>query len=181
MRSACAWIAAVLMAGAALLAQQPPVPTFRVQVDAIEIEAFVTDTQGNPVTGLKADEFQIFEDGRPQAITSFSQVDIPFERRADTLDLKSGVDPDVVTNDHSDGRVYMFALDEVPPGVALRTRVFLKRFLDRHFAANDRGAVVFLGRQNSTAGQTFTNDRRLLLAAIERFSGGVSGENAPTV
>jgi VWFA-related protein len=174
--------AALLLAGATLVAQQTPgndVPTFRVRVDAIEIEAFVTDQQGNPVTGLTADEFQILEDGKPQAITSFSQVDIPFERRADTRDLGAVVDPDVVANDHSDGRVYMFVLDEVPPGVALRSRVFVRRFLERHFAANDRGAVVFLGRQNSTSGQTFTNDPRLLLAASERYTGGFGSEAPP--
>jgi VWFA-related protein len=190
---------AVLLAGTALLAQrgsgfpggqrgavpgelqQPsaPTPTFRVQVDAIEIEAFVTDEQGKPVTGLKREDFQIFEDGKRQNITSFSQVDIPFERRADARELSAAAEPDVVANDHSDGRVYMFALDEVPPDAALRARVFLKRFLERHFAANDRGAVVFLGRQNSMAGQTFTNDPRLLLAAVERYIGGVSAENVP--
>jgi VWFA-related protein len=185
---------AVLLAGIGLAAQQrpgqrrpieqppgeqPQVPTFRVTVEAIEIEAFVTDEQGKPVTGLTREDFEILEDGKPQDITSFSQVDIPFERRADTRALSAAVDPDVVANDHSDGRVYMFVLDEMPPDAALRSRVFLKRFLERHFAANDRGAVVFLGRQNSMAGQTFTNDPRLLLAAVERFAGGVSAENAP--
>src|SRR5215467_13266882 len=80
---------AVLFAGTALLAQrgsgfpggqrgavpgelqQPsaPTPTFRVQVDAIEIEAFVTDEQGKPVTGLRREDFQIFEDGKRQNIT----------------------------------------------------------------------------------------------------------------
>jgi VWFA-related protein len=189
---------AVLLAGIALAAQQrpgmqrpgqrpveqppveqPQVPTFRVTVDAIEIEAFVTDEQRKPVTGLTREDFEILEDGKPQDITSFSQVDIPFERRADPRALSAAVDPDVVANDHSDGRVYMFVLDEMPPDVALRSRVFLKRFLDRHFAANDRGAVVFLGRQNSMAGQTFTNDARLLLAAVERFTGGFGVEKAP--
>jgi VWFA-related protein len=189
---------AVLLAGIALAAQQrpgqqrpiqrpleqppveqPQVPTFRVTVDAIEIEAFVTDEQGKPVNGLTREDFEILEDGKPQDITSFSQVDIPFERRSDTHDLSAAAEPDVVANDHSDGRVYMFALDEMPPDVALRSRVFLKRFLERHFAANDRGAVVFLGRQNSKAGQTFTSDARLLLAAVERFSGGFGVEKAP--
>src|SRR5215467_12070224 len=159
--------------------EQPQAPTFRVTVDAIEIEAFVIDEQGKPVTGLKREDFEILEDGKPQNITSFSQVDIPFERRADSRALSAAVDPDVVANDHSDGRVYMFALDEMAPDVALRSRVFLKRFLERHFAANDRGAVVFLGRQNSMAGQTFTSDPRLLRAAVERFTGGFGVEKAP--
>jgi VWFA-related protein len=173
-------VAPVLVAGVTLIAQQPLTPTFRVQVDAIELDAFVTDAQGNPVTGLTVNDFQILEDGKPQVITSFSQVDIPFERRSQPLDAMSVAQPDVQANDYSDGRLYMFVLDDVSPAVALRAKVFLNRFLDRHFAANDRGAVVLLGRQNSTAGQTFTNDPRLLLAAVERYTGGFSAENAPS-
>src|SRR5215471_4951279 len=72
MKHALAAFAVLLAAGTALLAQRPsgnpprqrpaapepeqpsasPAPTFRVQVDAIEIEAFVTDEQRRPVTGL---------------------------------------------------------------------------------------------------------------------------------
>ena len=127
----------VLAAGAVLGAQQP---TFRVRVDAIEIDAFVTDAQGNPVKGLTVDDFQILEDGKPQVIASFSQVDIPFEPRTESLDAKAAVDPDVVSNVRSDGRAYLFMLDEVSAASALRARVFLRRFLQQHFAANDRGA-----------------------------------------
>src|SRR5262245_40448509 len=121
---------AALLAGATLFAQQALTPTFRVRVDAIELEAFVPDARGTPVTGLTADEFQILEDGRPQTITSFSQIDIPFERRSRAFGLDAALgtmSPDVVANDHSDGRVYMFVMDEVPPGVALRSRVFVRR------------------------------------------------------
>jgi VWFA-related protein len=169
-------VAAFLVAGAALVAQQP---TFRVQVDAIEIDAFVTDAQGNPVKGLTVDDFQILEDGAPQVITSFSQVDIPFERRTEPLEGKTAIESDVVSNDRADGRVYLFMLDEVSAANALRARVFLKRFLQQHFAANDRGAVVFLGHQNPRAAQPFTSNPRLLLAAFERFVGGFPDTDAP--
>ena len=58
---------AILVAalGAALAAQQPaPTPqppvdqppvTFRVEVNYVEVDAFVTDAQGNPVTDLTAE------------------------------------------------------------------------------------------------------------------------------
>jgi VWFA-related protein len=164
---------AVLLAGVMLCAQQP---TFRVRVDAIEIDAFVTDAQGNPVKGLTVDDFQIFEDGAPQVITSFSQVDVPFEQRTESLDAKTAVEPDVVSNVRSDGRAYLFMLDEVSAADALRARVFLRRFLQKHFAANDRGAVVFLGHQDPRAAQPFTGNPRLLLAAFDRFTGGFPSE-----
>ena len=173
MKHAIAAVISILMASA-VIAQQP---TFRVQVDAIEIDAFVTDAQGNPVKGLTIDDFQILEDGAPQAITSFSQVDIPFEQRTEPLDGKAAIDPDVVSNVTSDGRVYLFMLDEVSAADALRARVFLKRFLQQHFAANDRGAVVFLGHQDPRAAQPFTGNPRLLLAAFDRFTGGFPSED----
>src|SRR5215471_3283591 len=153
MNRVIAGIVTAVVAGSLVAAQQP---TFRVQVDAIELDAFVTDAQGNPVRGLTVEDFQLFEDGTPQVITSFSQVDIPFEARTEPLDVKNNpAEPDVVSNDRGDGRVYLFMLDEVTAANALRTRVFLRRFLQQHFAANDRGAVVFLGHQDPRAAQPF--------------------------
>ena len=71
-------------------------------------------------------------------------------------------------------------LDEVAPVDALRSRVFLRRFLEQHFAANDRGAVVFLGHQDPGAAQPFTNNPRRLLAAFDRFTGGFPSEGVST-
>ena len=59
------------------LAQAPQQPTFRVQVDAIEIDASVTDARGNVVTDLTREDFEILENGKPQTITSFELVNIP--------------------------------------------------------------------------------------------------------
>ena len=72
--------------GAAVAAQstqtppeQPPV-SFRVEINLVEVDAFVTDAQGNAVSGLTAADFEVVEDGRPQKITSFIPVGIPLER-----------------------------------------------------------------------------------------------------
>ena len=76
----------VLMAGTALDAGQnrPPAdlqtPTFKVQVDYVEVDAVVTDAIGNFVHNLKAEDFQVFEDGQPQTISVFSIVEIPIDR-----------------------------------------------------------------------------------------------------
>ena len=55
-------------------------PIFRANVDAVELDAFVVDAEGNPVTDLTVDDFEVLEDGRPQPITSFAVIDIPIER-----------------------------------------------------------------------------------------------------
>jgi VWFA-related protein len=155
--------------------QQPqrpePPPAFRVQVDAVEIDAFATDVQGNPVNDLTADDFQVLEDGRRQTITSFAHIDIPVER-ADRPFNAPTIEADVQHNDGPEGRLYVIAFDAVQPLQALRTRIFLRRFIEEHFGDNDRAAVVSLGSSRAADGQDFTNNRRLLLSAIDRFVGG---------
>ena len=110
---------AVLGAGA----QQPPptplppgaqidTPIFRSTVDAIELDAFVVDAQGNPVTNLTVNDFEILEEGRRQEITAFTAVNIPIETTV--RPVASTAVPDVRTNEQPEGRIYLFAVDEIP-------------------------------------------------------------------
>ena len=47
----------------------PPPPSFRVGVDAVRIDAVVTDKHGRAVTDLSADDFELRQDGDPQVVT----------------------------------------------------------------------------------------------------------------
>lgn len=149
---------------------QQPAPTFRAQVEAVQVDVFVTDRDGNPVRDLRLEDFELLEDGKPQTITSFSEVIIainspsPFSPGTPRLD--------VATNSGGEGRLYVIALDEIGADLALRARHFLTTFIERHFEPNDVGVVVNVGRASSAAAQDFTSDRGLLLAAINRLQGG---------
>jgi VWFA-related protein len=46
-----------------------------VDVNVVNVEVFVTDRNGQPVTGLQADDFELFEDKRPVAISNFYAVE----------------------------------------------------------------------------------------------------------
>ncbi|MDH3254969.1 MAG: VWA domain-containing protein [Acidobacteriota bacterium] len=46
-----------------------------VDVNVVNVDVFVTDKQGNPVTGLGADDFELFEDNRPVQISNFYAVE----------------------------------------------------------------------------------------------------------
>ena len=176
---ACVLALAVAL-GATLLAQQPelapappqepPAATFRTAIEAVQVDVFVTGEDGQPVPGLTIDDFEIFENGRPQPIATFDAVDIPLHDPAAVEPPLA--EPDVLSNTGPAGRVYMFAFDEVSPCNALRTRHFLRQFMDRHFGPNDVAAVTLLGRGLVTDGQDFTGNRRLILQAIDKFSGG---------
>jgi hypothetical protein len=80
--------------------QTPPVqgPTFRTAVEYVEVDAVVTDQQGNFVKNLTKDDFQVFEDGKPQSISTFSVVDIPIERFDRPLYTEKPIEPDVFSN-----------------------------------------------------------------------------------
>src|SRR5690348_636803 len=71
-------VALAWSAGRLVAAQTPPSAdkqTFTATATAILVDVVVRDHRGGrPVTGLKSDDFAIFEDGVPQTIDSFSQV-----------------------------------------------------------------------------------------------------------
>jgi Ca-activated chloride channel family protein len=49
--------------------------TFRAEVDLINFSVVVTDKQGAPITGLKAEDFEVTEAGKPQTIKFFAAGD----------------------------------------------------------------------------------------------------------
>jgi VWFA-related protein len=51
----------------------------RVETQLVSVPAVVTDRTGRPLAGLKADNFLVFEDGRPQKLASFATTEAPFE------------------------------------------------------------------------------------------------------
>jgi VWFA-related protein len=163
-----------------VVSDDKPVLTVRSGVDAVQIDVFVTDAEGMPVRGLSADDFDVFENGKPRPLAAFRAVDIPIERREE-VEQQPLAEADVLSNDGPEGRVYMFVLDEVGTvcddcdATILRTRRIVRQFIERHFGPHDIGAVALLGRGLSTDGQDFTSNRQLLLEAVDKFSGGFRG------
>ena len=51
--------------------------TLKVNVELVQVYATVTDTQGRFVKDLQKEHFQVFEDGKEQAIEAFSSDDVP--------------------------------------------------------------------------------------------------------
>lgn len=149
----------------------PPV-TFRVDVEYVEVDAIVTDRTGQFVRDLTRDDFQVLEDGRPQKVELFSIVDIPVERVDRVLPDRPPVEPDVRINDRFEGRMFVVVLDDLHTN-ALRSglvRRAARQFIERHLGANDLAAVVHTSGR-ADAGQEFTGNKRLLLAAADRFIG----------
>jgi VWFA-related protein len=51
----------------------------RVETQLVTVPAVVTDRNGRPVAGLRAENFVVFEDGKTQRVTNFATTEAPFE------------------------------------------------------------------------------------------------------
>ncbi len=67
----------------------------RVDTQLVSVPAVVTDSSGRPLSGLRPENFQLIEDGRPQTITNFGTAETPFEI-ALLLDTSGSTREDVV-------------------------------------------------------------------------------------
>src|SRR4051812_35413314 len=78
---------ALILAGVHTALAQKPTPTPKIDDDIIKVSsrlvvvpASVTDSNGNPVEGLTAQDFRILEEGKPQTIENIGSADkVPLE------------------------------------------------------------------------------------------------------
>jgi VWFA-related protein len=165
-------------------APQTPAPTVdddevvRINVNLVQVDAVVTDRDGRQVTNLRPEDFEIYEDERPQRITHFAYVSAdptgpassssnataaaPTDRLAPPTVLKP-LRPSEVR------RTIALVFDDlntsfesVPP-----LRAALRKYVEEQVRPGDLVAVIRTGG-DAGALQQFTTDRRQLLAAIER-------------
>ena len=153
-------------------ADQPPI-TFKVEVNYVEIDAIVTDQQGNFVRNLTKDDFVVLEQGKPQIVSIASLVDIPVEKFDPPLFKTKAVEPDVRSNSKEfNGRVFVLVLDDLNTSFSRSARVKLaaRQFIEQYLGANDVAAIVQTGGAKAT-GQEFTSSHERLLRAVNNFMG----------
>lgn len=139
----------------------------RLKAELVQVRAVVTDKRGQPVAGLKKEDFELLEDNRPQEISFFSaeNVGIPSDpqRQAESKSLREPLQ-DV-------GRTIVLFVDTVHTSFANLARVkqTLRRFVDEQMTDRDMVALVTSSAALGLMEQ-FTRDRQLLRAAIERLT-----------
>lgn len=151
----------------------PPPVSYDVDVTLVEVDAVVTNQEGRVLKDLRADEFQVLEDGAPQTIDRVSFVEIPIQRGQRLRSDAPASATDVQTNlQRFDGRLYVLLLDDVHTATSRTDRVkaAASRFIEENIGPADLAAVVHLAG-SAGASQGFTSDPRLLLASVNRFSG----------
>ncbi len=159
-------------------------PPLRTSSDLVRIDVEVTDRSGAPIKGLRADQFTVSDDGKPQKISTFVYADIETIERAGNEDQKPitvPLDPpaplpeDTVTNAVRDRRllVLFFDMTSMENDDLLRAHDAAQKFIDKQMTPADLVSVVTYGNRLSVWAD-FTNDRKVLAKAIARLIPGAS-------
>ncbi len=160
------------LATGAAAQERPAGPPFRevTEVNVVNVEVVVTDRQGRPVTGLGPDDFELFENGEPVAISNFFAVEAG--RPAPPPAAAGSTEP--VPAPPSEPRVRQNHLIVYVDNANIREtnrRKLFKR-LERFLRASWRGnlwAMVVSNDRSLTIRQEFTSELEVMLAAIDRL------------
>jgi VWFA-related protein len=151
--------------------QQSDTPRFRVSVDAVRIDAVVTDRDGRIVSDLTADDFEVLQNGKRQRITfaQFIPVRVASPERAEPAPRRADA-PVVASAPISRAdvqRTIGIVVDDL--GLSVESLYYAKRglrtFLERDVQATDLVGILRTG--GSDAVQPFTTDRRILLDTVD--------------
>ena len=166
-----------------MLAQTAPADeplTFKAKVSLVPVPVVVRDQRGNAVGGLKAEDFQLFDRGKPQAILSFSMersAPVRVDETATPAATKSKPAPPAAEVPER-FLAYFFDDLHLAPADLIRSRDAARRQIERSLRTTDRVAIYTTSGQNTL---DFTDSRDRLRAALgklrtrPRSSGGVVG------
>jgi VWFA-related protein len=154
----------------------------RITTNLVQVDAVVTDKNGNVVTDLKPEEIKILEDGRPQKITNFSYnvtetPTAPARReKPATVDKNAPPAPPSRLKPEEVRRTIAIVVDDL--GLSFESTYYvrgaLKKFVDEQMQTGDLVAIIRTGG-GMGALQQFTMDKRQLYAAIERVKWNSNG------
>jgi VWFA-related protein len=143
-----------------------------IEVRVVNVDVVVTDKNGKPVTGLSKDDFQLFENGKPQPITNFLEM-----RGNDTMPTASTTaaaqQPQPAAERPADTRsrnIVVF-VDTSTIHPFIRDRVFkpMDTFLRRSVRAGDHVMIVTWA-PGLRVEQPFTNNLNDVAATLARLT-----------
>jgi VWFA-related protein len=164
----------------------PPAPAkqpehkITVPVDLVQIDATVTDKNGKPVKGLTRENFELFEEGKPQKLDALDYFDVEKIETAEkdgaepvVIDLETASDPESLRPIVKDRRliVLFFDLTSMQPDDLLRSTDAAKKYLKEQMSPADLVAVISFGT-TFKINANFTNNRDVLLKAVESLVPG---------
>jgi VWFA-related protein len=183
----------VLALPSALVAQDAPVTgnyTLKIQSEIVLTNVIVRDKKtGEVVKGLKASDFTIFENGKPQKLDTFDfenvdqiaqqqpQTTVSGEISATAL-LNKAAHPDVVALRDHRLIVMFFDLSSMQPDDLDRAVEAAQDYVNKKMQPADLVALVSMGTSLSVD-QDFTADKAALLHGIGIYNGSEGGGFTP--
>ncbi len=183
------FLAAVLALGAPSLAAQKAgnsAGRLRSTVNLVVVDVEVTDSAGHPVQGLQPSDFRLYENGKLQKISKFVYANVEgFAKSAPATEapVVVPVAGSPVANSLGpvvrDRRLILlfFDLTSLHPDELLRARAAAIHYVKDQMSPADLVGVVVLGNQLGLL-SNFTNDKKTLLAALDRLEPGVDSQLA---
>ncbi len=174
---------------ASVPAQQKPADdqdeVVRITTNLVQVDAVVTK-DGRPVKDLKAEDFEIYEDGRKQTITTFayiSNVSRPVVAAAPAPAKNTGsVVPAMPVQRDAPRRTIALVVDDL--GLSFESinqvRRQLRKLIAEQLQPNDLVAVIRTGGEMGAL-QQFTNDKRLLNRAVDQIRWNLCSRRKVTV
>lgn len=126
--------------------------TFKKQVNLVMVPVVVRDKKGKTVGSLRRDDFQILDEGKPQAITTFSVETNPVDKRAHENPLlgKAAMDQIIGTGPQH-YFAYLFDDMHLQAGDLMQVRAAAQKHLASGLEPRDRAAVF------TTSGDVMTD------------------------
>jgi VWFA-related protein len=154
--------------------QQPPV--FRSSTRLIQVSVVVQDGRNRPIDGLKAEDFEILENGKPVEISLFSaRAEAPGATTADVAELASSGRFTNRIQSPSNGGVVAIVFDQLNTSAIDQAygRQHLIKYL-RSIRPADRVALYALTPYGMHTLYDFSRDSEGLVQALERLDRGES-------
>jgi VWFA-related protein len=177
-RTVIGLVCVILLVSTGQTSQKDPAEdmVIRVNVELVQVDATVTNSKGELVTDLKTEDFVILQDDKPQEITNFSFVRTREAVKRDSIVKKESPKetflsppPPPPLKREQVRRTIALVVDDF--GIAFETmgqvRRSIKKWVDEEMQPNDLVALVMTGGGEGAL-QQFTNDKRILYAAINR-------------
>lgn len=153
---------------------QTPAPTdfvLRFDVDLVQVDAIVTDSRGNHIGGLKPENFEVYQDGKPQKIIHFSYIAGKTPSRPPNGSPEAPVLSPRAATRSAVRRTIVFMLDDARMefGDFEFARKALRGYIETQLQPDDM-AAIFRTSYGSGAMQTFTNNARWLESTLTRIN-----------
>ncbi|HND20322.1 MAG TPA: VWA domain-containing protein, partial [Acidobacteriota bacterium] len=143
----------------------------RISTTLVQVDAVVTDKKGRVIPTLKAEDFELLVDGKPQTISHFEYVATePLTTSTEAVTAPVGPMPTPPLPANQTRRTIALVVDDL--GLSFESlphvRKSLKKFVDEQMRPTDLVAILRTGA-GIGALQRFTSDRRQLHAAIDNL------------